>query len=94
MSGFYELVCLDEVGLFKYYYFYSPRAPKSAKVALQSGYAPDAIRLLVFEEDELPVRIRRMNNIFEYIYKKYFKKKHSFTFGRRVDWEVEIKSIH
>lgn len=93
MSGFYELTCIDKMDFFTYYYFYSPRAIRNPKTALNHGYAPDAMRLVVDDREESPVVIRPMHNIFEYIYKKYFKKAGTFTFGYRVDWEKEIKKI-
>ena len=52
MSGFYELKTIDSQGFYDYYYFYSPRAPRNPKSALNSGYAPDAVRLLVDDKYE------------------------------------------
>jgi hypothetical protein len=34
-----------------------------------------------------------MHNIFEYIYKKYFKEAGTFRLGYRVNWEKEMKRI-
>jgi len=93
MSGFYELKCMDRFGFYTYYYFYSPRAPRSPKQALNRGYAPDAMRIVVDDREEPPVEIRFMYNIFEYVYKKYFKKAGTFHGGYRVDWEKESKEI-
>lgn len=94
MSGFYELKCMDWLGYYTYYYFYSPRAIRNPKMALKRGYAPDAMRIVVDDRyEEEPVEIRFMHNIFEYIYKKYFKKAGTFRLGYRVDWEKEIKKI-
>lgn len=92
-SGFYELKGMDRLGFYTYYYFYSPRTPRSPKTALQRGYAPDAMRIVFDDRDESPVEIRIMHNIFEYIYKKYFKKAGTFRLGYRIDWEKEIKKI-
>lgn len=91
MSGFYELTCIDSQGFFTYYYFYSHRAIRNLKVVLNSGYAPDGMRLIVDDREENPVTIRFIHNIFEYIYLKYFKKRRTFIFGYRVDWEKELK---
>jgi hypothetical protein len=93
MSGFYELKGIDRLGFFTYYYFYSPRPIRNPKIALQRGYAPDAMRIVFDDRDENPVRIRFMHNIFEYIYKKYFKKAGTFRLGYRVNWEKEMKKI-
>ena len=93
MSGYYELTCIDKLGFFTYYYFYSPRTIRNPKLALNSGYAPDALRLLVDDRYESPVGIRFMYNIFEYIYLKYFKKAGTFSVGYRVNWEKESKEI-
>lgn len=94
MSGFYELECIDDwTGFYTYYYFYSPRAIRNPKMALNRGYAPDAMRLVVDDREEKPIKIRFMHNIFEYIYKKYFKKAETFRMGCRVDWEKEMKKI-
>ncbi len=91
MSGFYELKAIDSQGFYDYYYFYSPRAIRNPKSALNSGCAPDAVRLLVDDKYESPVAIRFVHNIFEYIYLKYFKKAGTFHLGYRSDWEKEIK---
>lgn len=93
MSGFYELKCMDECGFYTYYYFYSPRAPRNPKTALNSGYAPDAMRIVVDDREEEPKEIRFVHNPFEYIYKKYLKKAGTFRLGYRVDWEKEIEKI-
>jgi hypothetical protein len=94
MSGFYELECIDDwTGFYTYYYFYSPRAIRNPKMVLNRGYAPDAMRLVVDDREEKPIKIRFMHNIFEYIYKKYFKKAGTFRMGCRVDWEKEMKKI-
>ena len=87
MSGFYELKCMDRMGFYTYYYFYSPRAIRNAKVALNHGYAPDAMRIVVDDREESPVEVRFMHNVFEYFYNKYFKKAGTFKSGERVDWE-------
>ena len=92
MSGFYELKCMDRMGFYTYYYFYSPRAIRNPKMALNRGYAPDAMRLVVDDREETPIKIRFMHNIFEYIYKKYFKTA-TFRLGYRVDWGKEMKKI-
>lgn len=92
MSGFYELECLDYSGeWYEYYYFYSPRAIRNPKSALKNGYAPDGMRIIVEDRESHPVRVRFMHNIFEYIYLKYFKKRATFKFGYRVNWEEELK---
>ena len=52
MSGFYELKCMDRQGFYTYYYFYSPRAIRNPKMALNSGYASDAMRLVVDDREE------------------------------------------
>jgi hypothetical protein len=93
MSGFYELKGMDKMGFYTYYYFYSPRTPRNPKTALQNGYAPDAMRIVFDDRYESPIEIKFMHNIFEYIYKKYFKKAGTFRLGYRVDWEKEIKKI-
>jgi len=93
MNGFYELECVDWFGFSTYYYFYSPRAIRNPKMALNRGYASDAMRLVVDDREESPIEIRSMHNIFEYIYKKYFKKAGTFRMGYRVDWEKEMKKI-
>ena len=93
MSGFYELTCIDSMGFYTYYYFYSPRHPRNPKSALRHGYGPDAMRFIINDREESPVELRFMNNIFEYIYKKYFKKAGTFNLGYRVDWEKENKKI-
>lgn len=92
-GGFYELKGKDKLGFYTYYYFYSPRTPRNPKTALQRGYAPDALRIVIDDRYESPIEIRFMHNIFEYIYKKYFKKAGTFRLGYRVDWEKEIKEI-
>ena len=91
MSGFYELKGMDRQGFYTYYYFYSPHAIRNPKMALNSGYASDAMRLVVDDREESPVTIRFMHNIFEYIYLKYFKKAGTFRLGYRVNWEKENK---
>ena len=91
MSGFYELKCMDRQGFYTYYYFYSPRAIRNPKTALNNGYAPDAMRIIVDDREENPVTIRFMHNIFKYIYLKYFKKAGTFRLGYRVNWEKENK---
>lgn len=91
MSGFYELKCLDDLGFYTYYYFYSPRAIRNPKMALDNGYAPDALRILIDDRGEGVCQIRFVHNIFEYLYKKYFKKAGTFRLGYRVDWEKEMK---
>lgn len=90
MSGFYELECIDWIGFYTYYYFYSPREIRDIKMALNRGYAPDAMRIVVDDREEKPIKIRSMHNIFEYIYKKYFR---TFRMGYRVDWKKEMKKI-
>lgn len=92
MKGFYELVCLDFCGFETYYYFYSPRAIRDPKKALNNGYAPDGMRLVVDDREECPLTIRPVN-IFEYFYKKYYKKAGTFRWGYRVNWEKETKNI-
>ena len=93
MSGFYELECLDRFGFSTYYYFYNPREIRNLKTALNRGCAPDAMRMVVDDREDNPIKIRSIHNIFKYIYKKYFKKAGTFRMGYRVDWEKEIKKI-
>lgn len=93
MSGFYELECVDWFDFSTYYYFYSPREIRNLKAALNHGCAPDAMRLVIDDREEKPIKIRSIHNIFEYIYKKYFKKAGTFRMGYRVDWEKEMKKI-
>lgn len=93
MSGFYEMKCMDDFGFYTYYYFYSPRAIRNPKSALKYGYAPDSLRLLIDDREESPIEICFMHNIFEYIYKKYFKKAGTFHLGYRVNWKKEWKEI-
>lgn len=93
MSGFYELKCIDWMGFYTYYYFYSPRAICNPKMALNRGYASDAMRLVIDDREESPIEIRFIYNIFEYIYKKHFKKAGTFRLGYRVDWEKERKKF-
>ena len=88
MSGYYELECNDSMGFSTYYYFYSHCAIRNPKSAL--GYAPDAMRIVVEERDDHPYQVRIVN-VFEYTYKKYFKKAMTFRFGYRVNWEKENK---
>lgn len=92
MSGFYELKCLDKMGFYTYYYFYSPRAIRNPKSALYNGYAPDGMRIIVEDRDESPVAVRFMHNPFEYLYLKYFKKAGTFRLGYRVNWKKELKN--
>lgn len=75
MSGFYELKCVNNIGVYTYYYFYSPRAIRNPKMAIKSGYAPDSVRLSIEYKEETPVAVKFMFNPLEYLYKKYFKKK-------------------
>lgn len=91
MSGFYELKCLDKMGFYTYYYFYSPRTIRNLKKVLNRGYASDAMRLVIDDREESPIEIKFIHNIFEYIYKKYFKKAGTFKLGYRVDWKKERK---
>lgn len=63
------------------------------KMALNHGYAPDVMRLVVDDREENPIKIRPIHNIFEYIYKKYLKKAGTFRMGYRVDWEKEMKKM-
>lgn len=93
MSGFYELECIDWFGFSTYYYFYSPREISNLKTALNRGCAPDAMRIVVDDREDNPIKIRSIHNIFKYIYKKHFKKAGTFRMGYRVDWEKEIKKI-
>jgi hypothetical protein len=93
MSGFYELKCLDNLGFYAYYYFYSPRAIRNPKTAINSGYAPDGMRIVVDDSYHKPVSVRFIHNPLEYIYLKYFKKAGTFHLGHRVNWEKEIKKI-
>jgi hypothetical protein len=75
MSGFYELKCKNpKKSTYTFYYFYSPRPIKSPKDAIKRGHAPDKIRIVIGDENETPIQIRFMHNIFEYLYKKYFQK--------------------
>ena len=91
MSGFYELKCMDRQGFYTYYYFYSPRTIRNPKMALNNGYASDAMRIIIDDREEEPITIRFMHNIFEYVYLKYFKKAGNFYLGYRVNWEKENK---
>ena len=75
-----------------FYYFCSPCAICNPKAALKRGYAPDAMRLVVDDREESPIEIRFID-MFEYIYKKYFKKARTFRLGYRVDWKKEMKKI-
>ena len=93
MGGFYELKCKDDLQFYTYYYFYSPRTIRNPKMALDRGCAPDALRLLIDDRNEGVSQIRVVHNIFEYLYKKYFKKAGTFRLGYRVDWEKEVKNI-
>ena len=93
MGGFYELECVDWFDFSTYYYFYSPRVICSLKTALNYGNAPRAMIIVIDDREEKPIKIRSIHNIFEYIYKKYFKKAGTFRMGYRVDWEKEMKKI-
>ena len=90
-GGYYELTCMDWMGYYTYYYFYSPRTISDPKVALHRGYASDTMRIVVEDREESPIAVRQMYNIFEYVNKKYFKKAGTFGMGYRVDWEKEFK---
>lgn len=93
MNGFYELECVDRFGFSTYYYFYSHRTISNLKTALNRGCAPNAMRIVVDDREDNPIKIRSIHNIFKYIYKKYFKKAGTFRMGYRVDWKKEIKEI-
>lgn len=90
MSGYYELTTINFNDTHHYYYFYSPRAIRNPKSALNYGCAPDAVRLLIQDKEETPVHVAFISP-FNYFYRKYFKKRRSFIFGYRCDWEKEIK---
>lgn len=91
MSGFYELKCSEKyTDFYAYYYFYSPRAIRNAKSALEYGYAPTGVRIIVEDCYHKPEKVRILNP-FEYIYLKYFK--NTGLDFRRIDWEKEIKEI-
>ena len=85
--GCYELACIDLDGFFKYYYFISFKTIKTPKSALNRGYAPDKIKILVRDREEKPASIKLYNPL-TYVYNKYLKKG-GFIFGRRVNWEKE-----
>ena len=93
MNRFYELECVDWFGFSTYYYFYSPCEIRDLKMVLNRGCAPDAMRIVVDDREEKPIKIRSIHNIFEYIYKKYFKKAETFRMGYRVNWEKEMKEM-
>ena len=91
IGHYYELRCVDCQGFFTYYYFYSPRIIRRLETALYSGYAPDGLRLLVAERGETPFIIKPLP-IFNYLYKKYFKRAGTFHCGERINWEKELKN--
>ena len=93
MSRFYELECIDRFDFSTYYYFYSPREIRNLKTVLNRDCAPDAMRIIVDDREDNPIKIRSIHNIFTYIYKKYFKKAGTFRMGYRVDWEKEMKKF-
>lgn len=92
MGGFYELVGIDCCQLHTYYYFYSPRTIKHPQDAIKSGYACDAMRLVINDREETLIKVTRIN-IVKYFYKKYIKNAGTFLLGYRVNWEREIKNL-
>lgn len=85
----FELKCHSSDGLCtEYYYFSSARSPRSPKGALNSGYAPDKMRLVCTARNAKPFEIRLIWP-WEYIKKRFFTDRF-FGFGKqgfRVDWQ-------
>lgn len=87
MFFYYELKCTDSTGFYFYYYFYCNKPIRSIKTALNSGYAPDKLRLLIDDTYKTPVSVRRLS-LFEYLYLKKFKR--HFYLGWREKWEKKF----
>lgn len=51
---------------------------------------PDALRLVVDDEELVYLGYAKLN-IFQYIYRKYFKK--HFFFAQKFDWEKEAREL-
>lgn len=86
--NFLELICRSANDTNnEYYYFTSSRMTRNPKQALNSGYAPDKMRIICEEREIEPVSIRRMWP-HEYFIKKYFTDPiWRFKDGYRVDWQ-------
>ena len=85
---FFQFVTLEPVcGFHKYYFFMATGACCPRSIKLDNNY-PDKLRLLVEDGEEIPFTLECIS-FFTYIYRKYIKKRESFSFGYRVNWEKE-----
>ena len=85
---FFQLVTLEPIcGFHEYYFFtgFGKRCPRSLK--LDNKY-PTKLRLLIEDREETPFTLECID-FFTYIYRKYIKKRGSFLWGERVNWEKE-----
>ena len=85
---FFQLVTLEPIcGFHEYYFFaaFGKRCPRSTK--LDNKY-PDKLRILIEDREETPFTLECID-FFTYIYRKYIKKRGSFLWGERVNWEKE-----
>ena len=85
---FYEMIIIEPIcGWNEYCYFFTDkhfpvRSKKNCKPI------PDKLRILI-EDRECWISEIKVINVFQYFYRKYFKKKASFLFGYRYNWERE-----
>lgn len=89
MCYFTEIRCRDWTGDWYGYFYTIARRPIRKLQDINSFYIPDGLRLIIYDYSWEPVEVNSNLSIFQYIYRKYFKK--SFRFGYRVNWEKELK---
>lgn len=88
----FELKCHSADGsAIEYYYFSCRHSPRNPKSALNSGYAPDKMRIVCNNHNVEPFEIRLIWP-WKYIMKKYIINWFDgFANGYRVNWEKEFK---
>lgn len=88
MFHFTEIKCRDWTGEWNGYFYVNARRPLRKVQDIDAYHVPDGARLIIDDNSWEPVEITNLS-IFQYIYRKYFKR--YFRFGYRVNWEKELK---
>lgn len=82
-----EIKCVDNAGKNYGYFYVNARLPLRSLKHVDGYHVPDALRLVIYENNWTPVDICGSLGLFTYLYRKYIKK--SFPHGRRINWEKE-----
>ena len=82
-----EIKCLDWSGDYYGYFYVNAYCHICGLEDIDNCYVPEKLVTVIEDYNWTPVKVNDTLSIFQYIYRKYFKR--HFYHGRRVNWEKE-----